>query len=68
MKQRLMNIAEASEYIKMSPNYIRSLILSGEIPFINISKGEKACYRFDRVALDKWIETLPGMDIEELQN
>jgi excisionase family DNA binding protein len=61
-----MSIKEAAEYVSLSPNYIRDMIADRKFPYIDISKGEKACYRFDRKELDKWIERQPGMKADHL--
>lgn len=66
--KRLLNIKEASEYIGLSPNYIRDLIAKRSFPFKNISKGKKPVFRFDIREIDKYIETIPGMTSEEVMN
>ena len=64
--KRLLNIKEAAEYVSLSPNVIRDLIGKRRFPYVNISRGEKAVFRFDVRELDKWIDDLPGMNVDEL--
>ncbi len=66
MKRRLLNIKDTSEYVALCPETIRDLIAERKFPFINISKGQKPCYRFDLKELDKWVDRLPGITTEEL--
>jgi predicted DNA-binding transcriptional regulator AlpA len=68
MKKQLLNIKEAGEYVGLSPNVIRDLIGKRKFPYKNVSRGEKAIFRFDVRELDKWIDELPGMNAEELLN
>jgi len=64
--KRLLNIAKASEYVGLSPNVIRDLIAKRRFPFRNVSRGSKPVFRFDIKELDRWIDGLPGLTIEEL--
>lgn len=59
-RRRLLNVIEASTYLGLSPNYIRDMIMEGDkdFPYINISRGEKASYRFDIKDLDLWVDNL----------
>ncbi len=66
MQKRLLNIKQASEYLGLSPNYIRALIAQRRFPFRNISRGSKAVFRFDLKELDAWVEKLPGLKEEDL--
>jgi len=66
--KRLLNINEAAEYVSLSPNVIRDLIAKRQFPYKNVSRGEKAIFRFDVNELDKWVEELPGMNTEELHD
>lgn len=66
MQKRLLNIKEASEYVGLSPNYIRTLIAQRLFPFKNISRGSKAVFRFDLKDLDAWVERLPGVTEKDL--
>jgi excisionase family DNA binding protein len=66
--KRLLSIKEAAVYVGLSPNVIRDLIAKRKFPYKNVSRGEKAIFRFDVRELDKWIDKLPGMDTEEVRN
>lgn len=66
--KRLLDIKEAAEYVSLSPNVIRDLIGKRRFPYKNVSRGSKAIFRFDKVELDKWIENLPGNNVQELPN
>ena len=64
--KRLLNINEAAEYVSLSPNVIRDLIGKRKFPYVNVSRGQKAIFRFDVRELDEWVSGLPGMKVEEL--
>jgi len=64
--KRVLTINEASNYVGLSPNVIRDLIAKRRFPYKNVSRGEKAIFRFDVRELDKWIDDVPGMNTEEL--
>ena len=66
MNKRILTIKEAAEYIGMRPNYIRDLIAKQKFPHKNVSRGERAVFRFDKIELDKWLNDLPGMSNDEL--
>ena len=66
MKKRLLNIKEASEYVSLSPDEIRERIALREFPFKNVSKGSKRVFRFDIKELDRWVDQLPGVSVEEI--
>jgi excisionase family DNA binding protein len=66
VSKRLLTTKEAAEYLNLSPNYIRELVAMQEIPYRNISRGDKACYRFVQCELDEWSEKLPGIRPDEL--
>ena len=66
--KRLLDIKEASEYVSLSPNVIRDLIGKRRFPYKNVSRGAKAILRFDVNELDKWVENLPGNNVQELRN
>ena len=66
--KRVLTINEASEYVSLSPNVIRDLIGKRRFPYKNVSRGEKAIFRFDVNELDKWIDNVPGMNTEELHD
>jgi excisionase family DNA binding protein len=68
MKKRVLSIKEAAEYVGISPNVIRDLIGKQRFPFKDVSRGEKAVYRFDIKDLDTWIETLPGLTPDQLKD
>ena len=63
--RRLLNIKQTSEYVGLSPNEIRRRILAETFPFVNISKGDKAVYRFDLKELEKYIDCLPGKTTDD---
>ena len=66
--KRVLNINEAAEYVNLSPNVIRDLIGKRKFPYVNVSRGQKAIFRFDVRELDKWIDDLPGMNMQEIDN
>lgn len=66
MNKRILSIKEAAAYVGLSPNVIRDLIGKRRFPYKNVSRGEKAIFRFDIRELDKWINNVPGMNVEEL--
>ncbi len=68
MQKRLLNIREASQYVDLSPNFIRDLIAKRQFPFRNISRGKKPIFRFDLKALDLWIDRLPGVTLDDIEN
>ena len=66
--KRVLTINEASDYVGLSPNVIRDLIGKRKFPYKNVSRGDKAIFRFDVRELDKWIDNVPGMSTEELHD
>ena len=66
--KRLLSIKEAAEYVSLSPNVIRDLIGKRKFPYVNVSRGEKAIFRFDVRELDKWVSGLPGMNMQGIDN
>ena len=64
--KRLLNINQASEYVAICPDTIRELIAKRKFPFKNISQGQKAIFRFDVKELDRWIDYLPGLSVDDL--
>jgi excisionase family DNA binding protein len=68
MKRRLLNIKDTSEYLGLCPDTIRELISRRRIPFVNISQGMKPVYRFDLYQVDLWVERLPGLSVEDLED
>jgi excisionase family DNA binding protein len=66
MMKRVFGIKEAAKYVGLSPNVIRDLIGKRKFPFKDVSRGEKACYRFVQCELDQWSEKLPGIRPEQL--
>jgi excisionase family DNA binding protein len=59
-RRRLLTTNEAAVYLGLSANYIRDMIMDGDcnLPYINISRGDKASFRFDIKDLDLWVDSL----------
>lgn len=57
--KRLLTVRQAAEILELSPNYVRGLILDGELRAKNISRGVKRIYRIDTQELDRFIDDLP---------
>ena len=64
--KRILNTKEVAEYVGLSPGYIRGLIGKQQFPYKDISRGKKPCFRFYIKELDKWIERVRGLEVEEL--
>jgi excisionase family DNA binding protein len=56
-RRRLWTTKEASVYLGVGENYIRDMIMEGDrdFPYINITRGEKAAFRFDEEDLAAWV-------------
>jgi len=52
VEKRLLTVKEASEYLGISINALYCMVYRRQIPYVKIGKRLK----FDKVALDKWIE------------
>jgi excisionase family DNA binding protein len=59
-EKRLYTIKEASEYLGKSVKALYHMVERRQIPFVKIRKN----LRFDKIALDKWIEkhTIPDRE------
>jgi hypothetical protein len=51
-----LDLKEAAAYVRRSPKYWSKLTLAGKTPGIKQGKGKTAEWRFNRAALDKFIE------------
>jgi predicted DNA-binding transcriptional regulator AlpA len=59
MKQRLMDVKDAAQYLGMSENAIRAKGAAYDIPRVRIDGR----LRFDRREIDRWIDRAPRQGI-----
>ena len=53
--RRLLRIAEAAEYLHLSPWTLRGLVQRGELPIIKLVENGHSPWLFDIRDLDDWI-------------
>jgi len=51
--KRWMTVKELSKYLSLSERKIRQMVKDREIPFVRVGKK---LIRFDRLAVDRWLE------------
>ena len=61
MEPRLLTITEASQYLSLHPKTIYFMARKGELPVVKVGRA----VRFDRVALDRWIEKSAVQQVPE---
>jgi excisionase family DNA binding protein len=61
MEPRLLTIDEASQYLSLHPKTIYFMARKGELPVVKVGRA----VRFDRIALDHWIEKVAGQQNPE---
>jgi excisionase family DNA binding protein len=59
MRQRLMDVHDAAQYLGMTENAIREKASAGDLPYIRIDGR----LRFDRREIDRWIDRAPRQGV-----
>jgi excisionase family DNA binding protein len=54
--RRLLRLKPASEYLSLSPGYLRRLIQRGEVPVVRLDDSGHSPWLVDVRDLDVWIE------------
>ena len=54
--RRLLRLAEAADYLHISPWSLRGIIQRGELPIVKPGESGRGPWLLDRVELDRWIE------------
>jgi len=54
---RLLRVPEAARYLGVGPKVVRWLILTGQLPYIQLKPGGNSPFLLDVKDLDKFIET-----------
>lgn len=51
-----LNVKDAAEELDVSPDQIKKLILSGDLPAVNVGIASRTFWRIARSDLDAWVE------------
>jgi excisionase family DNA binding protein len=53
--RRLLRVAEAAEYLHISPSTLRGIIQRGELPIVKLGENDHSPWLLDVRDLDEWV-------------